>query len=299
MKSSGLLASTLLVLASMAILVSSAQGGEIYWTDYANGAIRRANRDGSHVETIVTGLSTPTGIALDMLGGKVYWTDRGYDRIQRANLDGSDFEDLVYNAGLVHPGGIAVDSPANWMYWVDASTEKIQRARLDGTGLEDVVSGAGDGLSSIALDSSSGKMYWTHDGGIRRADLNGANPEDILLATEADWPWGLALDVEGDYIYWSDQGSHRLRRSHLDGSSAEDLVTGVHSVSNIALDLVDGKVYWTIGGEKISRCNLDGTRIEDVLLTTTPYGIDVVPEPCTAGILYFAAVFALCRRRKS
>ncbi len=271
---------------------------EVYWTDYSNGAIRRALRDGSATETVVTGLSTPTGIAIDVANGKMYWTDTGYDRIQRANVDGSEFEDLVYDAGLIHPGGIALDVNAERMYWVDTGAGKIQRANFDGTSMEDLVVDAGEGLSSIAIDVAAGKIYWTASGKIRRASLDGSAVEDFLTFTTEDHPWSLELDVTDSRVYWSDQGTHRIRRVYLDGSGTEDLVTGVHSLSNIALDPVEGKIYWTIGGEKISRANLNGTHIEDILYTTTPYGIAVVPEPFTLSLLVLGGVVLIYRKRK-
>ena len=48
-------------------------GGQMYWTDIAD-KIRRANLDGSGVTELVTGLSEPTGIALDLDAGHIYFT---------------------------------------------------------------------------------------------------------------------------------------------------------------------------------------------------------------------------------
>ena len=45
------------------------------------------------------------------------------------------------------------------LYWTDYLTGKIQRANLDGTEIEDLVAGL-DAPEGIALDVSSGKMYW-------------------------------------------------------------------------------------------------------------------------------------------
>ena len=36
------------------------------------------NLDGSNIEDILTGLRTPTGIAVDPEEGKVYWADSSY-----------------------------------------------------------------------------------------------------------------------------------------------------------------------------------------------------------------------------
>ena len=122
----------------------------MYWTNPGAGKIQRANLSGSNVEDLVTsGLSSPTGLALDVAGGKIYWTDRGTDRIQRANLSGSGVEDLV-TSGLNTPSGLALDVAGGKMYWADTGTNKVQRANLNGSGIEDLLT------SSDGLDDPSG-----------------------------------------------------------------------------------------------------------------------------------------------
>lgn len=104
---------------------TGAAQSKMYWADQSNfRTIQRSNLNGSGVEDLVTGLSIPMGIALDVAAGKMYWTDTGIDKIQRANLDGSGVEDLVAT-GLEDPLGIALDIAAGKMYWVDAITHKI------------------------------------------------------------------------------------------------------------------------------------------------------------------------------
>ena len=111
---------------------------QMYWTDIDTDKIQRANLAGSNVEDLVTGLSIPRGIALDLINSKMYWIDLGTGKIQRANLDGSNVEDLV-TTGLSGPFGIALDLINSKMYWTDFGTEKIQRANLDGSNVEDLV----------------------------------------------------------------------------------------------------------------------------------------------------------------
>lgn len=79
----------------------------MYWTDVGTDKIQRSNLDGSDVEDLVTGLTHPVGIALDVTaGGKMYWTDAGTDKIQWANLNGSNVEDFI--TGLDTPASIAL-----------------------------------------------------------------------------------------------------------------------------------------------------------------------------------------------
>jgi DNA-binding beta-propeller fold protein YncE len=93
--------------------------GKMYWTENGNeDAIRRANLDGTSVETLISsGLGNPLGIALDLRVGKMYWADYAFRTVQRANLDGLDVENIVSDpGGLYAPHHIAiwVPEPSTW-----------------------------------------------------------------------------------------------------------------------------------------------------------------------------------------
>ena len=64
-------------------------------------------------------------------------------------------------------------------------------------------------------------------------------------------------------------------RANLDGSSPQILVTGLGDARYIALDLANGKMYWTDAGyDHIRRANLNGTNAETLVTGQTgPFGI--------------------------
>ncbi|GAG15570.1 unnamed protein product, partial [marine sediment metagenome] len=102
--------------------------GKMYWSDFDDQAIYRADLDGFNVEELLTGVGCYGGLALDPAGGKMYWTQTDFSSgsIQRANLDGSGIEELV--SGLAAPIGLALEPGAGQMYWTDFITNSIQRA---------------------------------------------------------------------------------------------------------------------------------------------------------------------------
>ena len=172
-----------------------------------------------------------------------------------------------------------------YMYWVELGGNKIRRANLDGTNVEDLVTGFGRPVS-IALDIVGGKMYWTDrdrlDGAdpagrssIRRANLDGSNPETLILGGNTIKEY-IALDISGGKMYWTEWDylatDDKIRRANLDGSNIEDLVTGLKGPRGIALDVPHGKMYWTNDG-KIHSTNLDGSNIQDVITGDGAHGI--------------------------
>ena len=261
---------------------SASQAWKLYWT--GADKIQRSDLDGSDVEDLVTGLSDPVGIALDVSGGKMYWTDARTRKIQRSNLDGSGVEDLV-TTGLSYPVGIALDVFGGKIYWTNGEGG-IQRSNLDGSGIEDLVT---TGLSfGIALDVFGGKMYWSVFwlGKIQRSNLDGSGVEELVTIGMDGRPVGIALDVSGGKIYWTELLTDKIQRSNLDGSGVEELVTiGMDGrLVGIALDVPGGKIYWTDQvTDKIQRSNLDGSDVEDLVTGVRPGGIALGLVPVEAG----------------
>jgi DNA-binding beta-propeller fold protein YncE len=228
---------------------------KVYWTNQANGKIQRCDLFGGDVEDLVTGLTTPTGIALDLSGGKIYWCDRGSLKIQRSNLDGSNVEDLV-TTGLSYPHGIALDTASGKMYWTDYTASKVARSDLDGTGTEDVASVSWP--KGIALDTAGGKIYVISALSpykILRCGLDGSDCEDLVGTSSA--PEFLALDVEDGKVYWADNSGIN-RASMIDGSGAETVVARSY-LRSVCLDVERRLVFSNATFYDFASCfNMDG-----------------------------------------
>jgi hypothetical protein len=92
-------------------------------------------------------------------------------------------------------------------------------------------------------------------------------------------------------MYWAD--ARGIRSANLDGTGPLTLVAGLPEPSGIALDLADGKMYWTdlMRGD-IEQANLDGSGRETVVtglldpsLITLESRLAPVPEPRTLVLL--------------
>ena len=253
--------------------------GKRYWTDWSGdaGKIQRSDLDGSDGETLVTGLNRPGEMALDVAAGKMYYTDATYyfsrfgerfftGRVMRADLDGSDAETILSTMEFVEGTpfwdtlppyqDIALDLGEGKVYWAGGSG--IGRANLDGSNNETILpGGSGYGMrgpDSIALDTFAGKMYWTEWSeedstyGIHRADLDGSNAETLAALpddqrpAERGWP--------------------------------EDGYRNAPEPTSIAVDVADGRMYWTDSSRAIHRAYLDGSRVEShFTVEGDPWGI--------------------------
>ncbi|MFQ5478573.1 MAG: CARDB domain-containing protein [Candidatus Binatia bacterium] len=255
--------------------VAAAQPG-LYWTDTHFNTISDSNLDGSGKATLVSSVSTSFGLALDGPSGIMCWTDlgkvktiadRGDETVRCANLDGSGTKVILTAAdGLLHPVDLEIDPAAGKVYWSDAgSGGRISRANLDGSNVE------------LVIDTAA-----------LRAPNYGQGPGLTLEFTQI---WGIALDVEGGALYWTDYFNNDIHRANLDGSNVTRILSGLEVPRGIDLDVAAGKVYWTEGfGDKIMRANLDGSGSELLVSKATgtrlkrPFGIALDRN---AGFVYW------------
>jgi len=196
---------------------------KMYWSNYGSYEIRRANLDGTSVETIITDWC-PLGVAVDGSGGYIYWGSACVGKIRRANLDGSGITDIVTglydpDTYVASPHGIALDVSGGKIYWANTAYGKIQRANLDGSSVEDIVTQLWY-PQGVTLDLTNNKVYWT-GWGIRRANLDGSDAELVLSADAM----GIAIDAGGGKMYWANAYGGTIQRANLNGTSVEDIVT--------------------------------------------------------------------------
>lgn len=261
----------------------AAGGGRVYWT--TSSRLRWANQDGSEARTIVRDLDYGAffiNIALDAAGGMMYWSDMGplgEPRIARMDWEGV----AQIMGGRMEIGDVAVHPGQGKVYWTEYAADGIFRANLDGTNVETVV--PVDSPDGIALDTVSGKLYWTTGGGIYRANLDGSSVE--TLVTGLSGAYYVRLDRSGGKMYWTEMGADVIRRANLDGTFVENLVTGRNEPGGIALDLANGQMYWgELSAWGLYRADMDGSNIEFLLTTTLGGPLGVAVDPA-GGRLYW------------
>lgn len=105
----------------------------------------------------------------------------------------------------------------------------------------------------------------------------------VLVAAGSVWT--------ADSIYWSNESAGAIRVGNLDGSGAASTVPGLGAEAGpcgIAIDTVEGKIYWTtFNGDQVKRADLDGSNPE-VLFTIAGNSLCGVALDPVQGIVYWA-----------
>jgi hypothetical protein len=256
-----------------------ANGGKMYWTNYVNGDVRRANLDGSDVQLLIT-TGTIENVLFDDVHQKLlmYDDDPVNDRaiFYQSNLDGSGLQTLfTFNRdGVVD---FAIDPANQKIYWTNDQ-------------------------SGAAFPS----------GAITRANYDGTNLETLLTGSRFGW---ITLDAGNGQMYWStvDTGDRRIQRANLNGSQVQTLITqanvpGVDTFlpSELGLDFANGKLYWINDkflDDRFFKANFDGTQIQEAFNPNATGLIDftlVVPEPnvwINCLVAFGAMSFVIFKRR--
>ncbi|MFQ5495617.1 MAG: DUF4215 domain-containing protein [Phycisphaerae bacterium] len=135
-------------------------------------------------------------------------------------------------------------------------------------------------LALVCGEVYAQKIYWANSPSgqnpngrlIQRSNLDGTSVE-TLLSSGFDTPFGIALDLQADKMYFTDligPNTGKVMRANLDGTGFEVLVSGLGAPAFIDLDIAGGKMYWATllnfpSSDRIQRANLDGTGLENLV----------------------------------
>lgn len=178
-----------------------------YWADAAAGAIRRSNLDGSSLESVVSGLDAPYGLALDPIAGVLVWTNSGgAGAVQSWNPATGELGTL--QSEFEEPYAVVVESKIRIAYAViDGSVVKVtEDYEGDSDATEIIVPGEPEPLPlsvrrSIVEVAPSGEL------------------EDPVPPIH-----GLALDLAAGVLYIADGYGMMARRVRLADKQVDALV---------------------------------------------------------------------------
>src|SRR5246500_4633951 len=216
---------------------AKAATARLFFLSASSGQVFSANPDGSDLRVIVSeGRRIPDGIVVDAAAGHLYWTNMGNPTvndgsIERSDFDGNNLTHIVPPGGTFTPKQLQLDEKNRKLYWCDREGMRVMRANLDGSNIETLV------------DTSEGD----------------ARPGKVIK----NWCVGIALDIEGGKLYWTQKGSDnagegRIFRANLEipkgqtpanRKDIELLYENLPEPIDLELDLANRKLYWTDRGD--------------------------------------------------
>jgi DNA-binding beta-propeller fold protein YncE len=251
-------------------VTTKASVGRLFVLDLSDGRVLSCKPDGSDLKTIVSeGRRLPDGIVVDAEAGHIYWTNMGSLKandgsIERADLDGKNLKHVVPPGGTFTPKQLQLDKKHGKLYWCDREGMRVMRCNLDGSKIETLV------------DTSQG------------------DPRPGPDATK--WCVGIALDIDGAKVYWTQKGSDNAGQGRIFRASieipkgqipanrkdVEVLFDNLPEPIDLDLDLASRMIYWTDRGDPprgntVSRAPMDaatGNRKEpEIVLSDLMEGI--------------------------
>ena len=193
---------------------------------------------------------------------------------------------LVEAGADVNAMGRSGDTPLQIAEEIGASEEIVQILTTAGSQGEQ---GEQDEPITVNPASTYRKIYWADSDKdrIERANLDGSQIETLVNGLGSDGPEGIAIDLGGGKIYWTE--SDRVRRANLDGSQIETL--GTKWGDDIALDLGQGKIYLANNRyNKIYRMGLDGALVETLVDETDEFTSYSIALDLSRGKMYWGLV---------
>ena len=245
-------------------VTTKATSERLFVLDVSAGRVLSCKPDGSDLKTIVSeGRRLPDGIVVDVAAGHIYWTNMGNLKandgsIERADLDGKNLKHIVPPGGTFTPKQLQLDKKNGKLYWCDREGMRVMRCNLDGSKIETLV------------DSSQGDSRPGPD------------------ATK--WCVGIALDIVGGKLYWTQKGPDNAGQGRIFRASIEIpkgrtpanrtdielLFDKLPEPIDLDLDLASRIMYWTDRGDPprgntVNRAPMDaapGNRKDPEILIT-------------------------------
>ncbi|XP_042337393.1 low-density lipoprotein receptor-related protein 8-like [Plectropomus leopardus] len=111
-------------------------------------------------------------------------------------------------------------------------------------------------VAALAFDRT---LYWAKQGSIYRVSTDGEPQNSLVLKVQGSLS-GLAVDWIHQLLYWTSEESSSVNVGLLDGSTWRQLITGLEKPSAVAVDPLQGLLFWAQCGNspKIERSSLVG-----------------------------------------
>jgi sugar lactone lactonase YvrE len=166
----------------------------------------------------VTGLSTPTGVAVDA-SGNVYIVDSNNSRLLKEALSAGNYTQSTIATGLLAAYGVAVDGGGN-VYVADTGNNRVlMETPAAGSYTQSVIASGVGYPMGVAVDGG-GNVYITDTGNgeVLEETLSAGSYTQSTIVSGLSNPAGVAVDGSGN-VYIADAGNGRVLKETLSAGS--------------------------------------------------------------------------------
>jgi hypothetical protein len=250
---------------------------KLYWVEAAWSGARIRMTDAGLLAgtTILSGLGSVRGIAVDPAAGWIFWTssDQGTGaKISRAHLDGSGAQVLFLLPGF-NPRQIAVDPVHGRVYWAEFEQDAVAQSNYDGSnGQFAFFRPVGSRPYGMAVNQATNELWWTEYG-----------TGQVLKVAVPPAPEGapsMAARPATEDVATRSAALVSAARSRASSFAVEGVIAMPSNPTYLTLDVPGQRMFFTtagIGQMAVRRANLNGTG-----LTALP-----VPEGAFGGVAWY------------
>ncbi|XP_032511733.2 low-density lipoprotein receptor-related protein 6 [Danaus plexippus] len=231
----------------------------LYWMDEENHSIRRvpisysATSAVTDSTNVVSDLSRPFHMALDVLGRTLYWTCLNTDSINATSIENNSSSGVIIRGDNMMPRYLAFHQTKRLLFWSDAGLGGIFRSLVDGSERAQLV--RVDNVTALALDmGGASALYWAVGRQIHAVDIDGSNRRVI-------WQGGAvgALAAYGGALYLGGERVPSRLPLHRRDAPATPLAHVQRILSAVSVHRVprDHPCYGACGGAPAT-CGRDG-----------------------------------------
>lgn len=202
--------------------------GNIYWRDWTNKAIYKANPDGTNMRNIATADNGLGGIAIDNKNERIFWirrlTDKKYSEIVYTDFSGENEHIVVSNKSIsTTTRGIFYDYIYEKLYFTDWSSKELMVIDLKTKEIKKLAYSSSS--QDIVLDYKNRRVIWTNteSDNISSSNFDGSDRKVLIqFDNTLSNPSGITIDTINERLiygyYDSINNKDILETSKLDGS---------------------------------------------------------------------------------
>lgn len=239
--------------------------------------------------TPVIGIENGYDFDYDKSEGFIYWIQskdesRENGTIHKVSLKGGNQSDFLSESIIGSPYSLAFDWVGRNLYVGNSRASNIAVIKADGDKNYRRIILSNDGTAngvgkpkSIALDPTSGILYWLDEGGfmvptkIGKANMDGTN-STIILKDQLHHVEALTIDIQNRRIYFSQSSPGTIESIDFEGRDRQVKITAASSIDKPqGLAVHNNRLYYLDATfEQIVRVNLPSCNNSVILEENTP-----------------------------